>query len=71
MLVISENQFTKDTTKYLRLAKIQKVVIKTGDTELELGKKKRMITEEDIEKALTSEELLEKVIPRIEQMYNK
>ena len=74
MIVISPTELRTNLKKYLNLAKGERIVIQRGRTEIfELVKRERIddYKANDLQRAITGEELLERVIPRIEKLFNK
>lgn len=74
MIVISPTELRTNLKKYLDLAKKERVVIQRGRTEMfELVKRERIEDSEisDLNRAITGDELLERVIPRIEKLFEK
>jgi hypothetical protein len=73
MIVISSTEFRNDPEKYLDIAKDnEKVIIQRSRTEMyELVKKERVITDEDLERGLTADELLNRVRPKIKKLFQK
>jgi hypothetical protein len=72
MLVISSAELRNNMKKYLDLAKTQEVVIQRGRTEtFVLSEERHLDPDDDLARAITAEQLLERVIPRIEKMFEK
>lgn len=74
MIVISAGELRNNMKKYLDMAATERVVIQRGNTEMfELVKKDRIEEPgmEDLERAITSDELLNRIIPRIEKLFDK
>jgi len=72
MLVISSAELRNNMKKYLDLAKTQQVVIQRGKTEtFVLSEERYLSPDEDLARAITAEQLLGRVIPRIEKMFEK
>ncbi|KAA6312842.1 hypothetical protein EZS27_036291 [termite gut metagenome] len=73
MIVISPTEFRNDPEKYLDIAKDnEKVIIQRSSIEMyELVRKERVITDEDLERGLTADELLNRVRPRIKELFQK
>lgn len=74
MIVISPTELRTNLKKYLDLANEERVVIQRGRTEMfELVKKEHIEDSEisDLKRAITGEELLARVIPRIEKLFDK
>ena len=66
MIVITPTELRSEQKKYLDLAEKEKVVIKRGSKLIELVVRERLITEEDLERSITAEELIEQVHKRID-----
>jgi hypothetical protein len=71
MIVISPTELRAEQKKYLDMAEKQQVAIKRGNKMIHLVVKERLITEEDLRTGLTADELLERVIPKIEKLFDK
>ena len=74
MLVISPTELRSNLKKYLDLAQDERIVIQRGRTEMfELVKRERIEDSEvnDLKRAISGEELLERVTPHIEKLFNK
>lgn len=71
MIVISPTDLRNEQKKYLEMAETEAVVIKRGNKLIHLVVRDRVITDEDIRNGLTKEELLSRVIPRIEKLFDK
>ncbi len=74
MIVISPTELRGNLKKYLDLAENERVIIQRGRTEIfELIKKERIDESEslDLQRAITGDELIKRVIPRIERMFDK
>lgn len=71
MIVITPTELRNEQKKYLDLAENEKVVVKRGNKLIHLVVSERLITDEDMEKGLTGEELLNRLIPRIEKLFDK
>ncbi|MDF9830904.1 hypothetical protein [Parabacteroides sp. PF5-6] len=74
MIVISAGELRNNMKKYLDMAATERVVIQRGSTEMfELVKKDRIEEPgmEDLERAITSDELIRRIIPRIEKLFVK
>ena len=75
MIVISPTELRNNLKKYLDLATAEKVVIQRGDAEVFELVKRVLPTEDsdanDLKRAITGNELLERVIPRIEKLFDK
>lgn len=74
MIVISTGELRSNMKKYLDIAATERVIIQRGSTEMfELVKKDRIEEPgiEDLERAITGDELLSRIIPRIEKLFEK
>jgi hypothetical protein len=83
MLVISMKEFRSNQNKYLGLAKEgEKVILKSREngnfaltpvTEFTTTIPKEYVLEpdEDLDRAITGEKLLERLVPRIEKLFDK
>lgn len=71
MRIISPTQLRNEQKKYLELAETEKVVVKRGNKLIHLVVSDRLITDEDLERGITGSQLLNRVIPRIEELFNK
>ena len=75
MIVISPTELRNNLKKYLDLATAEKVVIQRGDAEVFELVKRVSPTEDsdtnDLKRAITGDELLGRVIPRIEKLFDK
>ena len=74
MVVISSTELRNNIEKYLDMAKTERIIIQHGRVEMfELSLKN--IHEdsgfEDLEYALTGDELLRRITPRIEKLFDK
>ncbi len=66
MIVISPTELRTKQKKYLDLAEKEQVVIKRGSKLIHLVVKERTITDEDLERGITAEELIKRVHKRID-----
>jgi hypothetical protein len=71
MIVISPTELRAEQKKYLDLAEREEVVIKRGKKLIHLVVKDRTITDEDMEKGITAEELLMGVKEDIKEIYSR
>ncbi|MDR0733491.1 MAG: hypothetical protein LBF08_05480 [Dysgonamonadaceae bacterium] len=71
MVVISPTELRAEQKKYLDLAEKEDVVIKRGQKLIYLVVKERTITDEDLRRGITGEELLERLRPRIKKLFDK
>ena len=74
MVVISSTELRNNVEKYLDMAKTEKIIIQRGRIELfELTLKKHQEESgiEDLEYAITGDELLKRITPRIEKLFDK
>lgn len=71
MIVISPTELRSEQKKYLDLAEKEEVVIKRGSKLIHLVVKERTITDEDLRTGLTADQLLDRVVPRIEKLFDK
>ena len=74
MIVISTAELRNNMKKYLDIADTERIIIQRGNTEMfELVKKERIeeLGIEDLEHAITGDELLKRIIPRIEKLFDK
>lgn len=71
MVIISPTDLRNEQKKYLEMAEKETVVVKRGNKLIHLVVRDRVITDEDIRSGLTKEELLNRVIPRVEKLFDK
>ncbi len=72
MRVISSSELRNNMKKYLDLAATEQIIIQRGRKETFVLQKQEYIEpDEDLDRAITSKELLGRVIPRIEKMFEK
>ncbi len=72
MRVISSAELRSNMKKYLDLATSEQIIIQRGRKEtFILQKQEYLEPDEDLKRAISSKELLERVIPRIEKMFEK
>jgi hypothetical protein len=71
MIVISPTELRAEQKKYLDLAEKQEVAIKRGNKMIHLVVKERLITDEDLERGITAEELVKRVHKRIDKIFDK
>jgi hypothetical protein len=71
MIVISPTELRNEQKKYLDIAEKEPVVVKRGDKLIHLIVKERLITDEDISKGLTGEELMRGVREDIKEIYSR
>ncbi len=72
MRVISSAELRSNMKKYLDLATSEQIIIQRGRKEtFILQKQEHLEPDEDLKRAISSKELLERVIPRIEKMFEK
>ncbi|GAB6008402.1 hypothetical protein [Dysgonomonas reticulitermitis] len=71
MIVISPTELRAEQKKYLDLAEKQEVVIKRGNKLIHLVVKERLITNEDMARGITAEELVKRVHKRIDAFKDK
>ncbi len=72
MIVISPAELRNNMKKYLDMSMTEKIVIQRGKTDtFILSGEKHLSSEENLARAITGEELLKKVIPRIEKLFDK
>jgi len=69
MIVISSAELHRNMQKYFDIAREEQVLIQRGETEpFVLQKEEYLQPDEDLARAITAEELLERGIPRVEKM---
>lgn len=71
MIIINPTQFRKEQKKYLELAENQKVVIKRGNKLIHLVVSDSLISNEDLKRGITDEELKERVFKNIDSLFDK
>ncbi len=72
MRVISSAELRNNMNKYIDLAAPEQIIIQRGRKETFVLQKQEYIEpDEDLNRAITSKELLGRVIPRIEKMFEK
>jgi hypothetical protein len=71
MIVISPTELRAEQKKYLDMAEKEEVVIKRGSKLIYLHVKERTITDEDLQRGISGEELLERLRPRIKKLFDK
>jgi hypothetical protein len=71
MIVISPTELRAEQKKYLDLAEKQEVAVKRGNKMIHLVVKERLITDEDLERGITAEELVKRVHKRIDGFKDK
>jgi hypothetical protein len=74
MVVISSTELSNNIEKYLNMAKTERIIIQHGRLELfELTLKNHQEESgvEDLEYAITGDELLKRITPRIEKLFDK
>jgi hypothetical protein len=71
MIVISPTELRAEQKKYLDMAEKQQVAIKRGNKMIHLVVKERLITEEDLARGITGEELKKRMHKRIDKIFDK
>jgi len=72
MRVISSAELRNNMKKYLDLAASEQIIIQRGKTEtFVLQKQEYLEPDEDLKRAISAEELLERATPRIKKMFKK
>ncbi|MDR0733493.1 MAG: hypothetical protein LBF08_05490 [Dysgonamonadaceae bacterium] len=71
MVVISPTELRAEQKKYLDLAEKEDVVIKRGQKLIHLVVKERTITDEDLRRGITGEELKRRMHKRIDKLFDK
>ena len=74
MVIISPTELRSNLKKYLELAGAERVVIQRGRTEVfELVKRKHLEESDinDLAHSITGDELLKRVIPRIDNIFER
>lgn len=72
MRVISSAELRNNMKKYLDLAREERIVIQRGkDETFILTREQYLEPDDDLASAITAEELLKRVIPRLEKMLKK
>lgn len=72
MRVISSAELRNNMKKYLDLAREERIIIQRGKNEtFVLTNEQHLEPDEDLASAITAEELLKRVIPRLEKMLRK
>ncbi|MGV8135970.1 MAG: type II toxin-antitoxin system Phd/YefM family antitoxin [Mangrovibacterium sp.] len=72
MRVISSAELRNNMKKYLDLAREERIVIQRGKSEtFILTKEQHLEPDDDLASGITAEELLKRVIPRLEKMLKK
>lgn len=71
MIVISPTELRAEQKKYLDLAEREEVVIKRGSKLIHLVVRERTITDEDMKRGITGEELKRRMRRRIDKMFDK
>lgn len=72
MRVISSAELRNNMKKYLDLAREEQIVIQRGKNEtFILTKEQYLEPDDDLASAITAEELLKRVIPRLEKILKK
>ena len=72
MRVISSAELRNNMKKYLDLAREERIIIQRGKNEtFILTNEQHLEPDEDLASAITAEELLKRVIPRLEKMFKK
>ena len=72
MIVISSAELRNNMKKYFDLAKLEKVVIQRGNTEVfVLSAESHLILDKDLERGISAEELLEGIEEDIRKLFRK
>lgn len=71
MIVITPTELRAEQKKYLDLAEKEEVVIKRGSKLIRLVVQERTITDEDLKRGITAEELKSRMHKRIDKMFDK
>lgn len=71
MIIITPTELRAEQKKYLDLAEKEQVVIKRGSKLIELVVKERLITDEDIARGISGEELKKRMRKRIDKIFEK
>jgi hypothetical protein len=71
MIVISPTELRAEQKKYLDMAEKEEVVIKRGSKLIYLHVKERTITDEDLQRGISAEELIKRVHRRIDAFPDK
>jgi hypothetical protein len=71
MIVISPTEFRNEQKKYLDIAEKDEVVIKRGSKLIYLQVKERTITDEDLQRGISGEELKRRMHKRIDEIFNR
>jgi hypothetical protein len=71
MIVISPTELRNEQKKYLDMAEKEEVVIKRGSKLIYLHVKERTITEEDLQRGITPEELLAGVKTHLRELFKQ
>lgn len=71
MIVISPTDLRNEQRKYLELAEKEKVVVKRGNKLIHLVVSDRIITDEDLERGVSGEELKKRVFKHIDTLFEK
>jgi len=72
MRVISSAELRNNMKKYLDLAASEQIIIQRGKTDTYILQKQEYLEpDEDLKRAISAEELLERVKPRINKMFDK
>lgn len=71
MIVISPTELRAEQKKYLDLAEKQQVAIKRGNKLIHLVVKERLITDEDLARGISGDELKKRMHKRIDRIFDK
>ena len=71
MIVISPTDLRNEQKKYLELAEREKVVVKRGNKLIHLVVSDRLITDEDLARGITGEELKSRVFKHVDTLFDR
>ncbi len=72
MTIVSSSEFENNVSKYFDMAENEEVVIKQAQgATFTLQKREYLTPDEDLARAISADELLDRVIPEIEKMFDE
>lgn len=71
MIIISPTDLRNEQKKYLELAETERVVVKRGNKLIHLVVTDRMISDEDLKKAISGKELKERIFKHIDTLFDE
>lgn len=70
MRIISPTELRNQQKKYLELAETERIAVKRGDKLIHLVVSDRVLTEEELKRGITGEELKKRVFKHIDNLFD-